>query len=56
MPQPLSPPAAPQEVGVHGHTVEHEEESGAGHSTMAGLVDWDPQAAKGLHHLQLILR
>ena len=45
-------------VCIHGHmhtTVEHEE-SEAGHSMTAGLVDWDLQTAKGLHHLQLILR
>lgn len=51
----LPPPVGPQEVIVHGHTtVEHEEESGAGHSTATCLVDRDPQAAKGLHHHQLV--
>ena len=57
MAQPLPPPVGPQEVGVHGHTtVEHEEESGVGHSTATRLVDRDPPASKGLHHHQLILR
>ena len=56
MSQPFPPPVGLQEVGVHGHiTVEHEEESGAGDGTVAGLVDEDPQAAKGLHHQQLTL-
>ena len=51
MSQALPPPVGLQEVGVHGHTaVEHEKEGGAGDGTAAGLVDRDPQEAKGLHY------